>query len=75
MGIVYLLLQRVENGDLNWIIPGKFLAFSGPHNKSRIENGMVVGVYVCIYIYYTSCTCVCTCVMPVVCVYENLAII
>ncbi|KXJ12597.1 Dual specificity protein phosphatase CDC14A [Exaiptasia diaphana] len=31
--------ERVENGDFNWILPGKFLAFSGPHNKSRIENG------------------------------------
>uniref|UniRef100_A0A3B5LEI8 protein-tyrosine-phosphatase n=1 Tax=Xiphophorus couchianus TaxID=32473 RepID=A0A3B5LEI8_9TELE len=31
--------ERVENGDLNWIVPGKFLAFSGPHPKSRIENG------------------------------------
>ncbi|XP_065904578.1 dual specificity protein phosphatase CDC14C-like isoform X2 [Dysidea avara] len=35
----YEHFERVENGDLNWIIPGKFLAFSGPHNKSRIENG------------------------------------
>ena len=59
IGIVYLLLQRVENGDLNWIIPGKFLAFSGPHNKSRIENGMVVGVYVCIYIYIIQVARVC----------------
>ncbi|KAB0356023.1 hypothetical protein FD754_000179, partial [Muntiacus muntjak] len=31
--------QRVENGDFNWIVPGKFLAFSGPHPKSKIENG------------------------------------
>lgn len=31
--------QRAENGDFNWIIPGKFLAFSGPHPKSKIENG------------------------------------
>uniref|UniRef100_A0A1X7UM44 protein-tyrosine-phosphatase n=1 Tax=Amphimedon queenslandica TaxID=400682 RepID=A0A1X7UM44_AMPQE len=31
--------ERVENGDLNWIVPGKFLAFAGPHNKSRIEQG------------------------------------
>ncbi|XP_015759676.1 PREDICTED: dual specificity protein phosphatase CDC14A-like [Acropora digitifera] len=31
--------ERVENGDFNWILPDKFLAFSGPHNKSRIENG------------------------------------
>ncbi|XP_036199246.1 dual specificity protein phosphatase CDC14A isoform X3 [Myotis myotis] len=30
---------RVENGDFNWIVPGKFLAFSGPHPKSKIENG------------------------------------
>jgi cell division cycle 14 len=22
--------ERVENGDLNWIIPGKFVAFMGP---------------------------------------------
>ncbi|XP_069794105.1 dual specificity protein phosphatase CDC14AB isoform X5 [Narcine bancroftii] len=31
--------ERVENGDINWIINGKFLAFSGPHPKSKIENG------------------------------------
>ncbi|XP_015245965.1 PREDICTED: dual specificity protein phosphatase CDC14A isoform X2 [Cyprinodon variegatus] len=31
--------ERVENGDLNWIVPGKFLAFSGPHPKSKVENG------------------------------------
>nr|XP_023963108.1 dual specificity protein phosphatase CDC14A isoform X5 [Chrysemys picta bellii] len=31
--------QRVENGDFNWIVPGKFLAFSGPHPKTKIENG------------------------------------
>ncbi|EPY76407.1 dual specificity protein phosphatase CDC14A isoform 2 [Camelus ferus] len=32
-------MKRVENGDFNWIVPGKFLAFSGPHPKSKIENG------------------------------------
>lgn len=31
--------ERVENGDFNWIVPGKYIAFAGPHNKSRIENG------------------------------------
>ncbi|XP_006001944.3 dual specificity protein phosphatase CDC14B isoform X2 [Latimeria chalumnae] len=31
--------ERAENGDFNWIIPGKFLAFSGPHPKSKIERG------------------------------------
>lgn len=25
--------ERVENGDLNWIIPGKFVAFMGPIEK------------------------------------------
>ncbi|XP_068427245.1 dual specificity protein phosphatase CDC14AB-like [Clinocottus analis] len=31
--------ERVENGDMNWIIPGKVLAFSSPHSHSKIENG------------------------------------
>ncbi|KAG8436611.1 hypothetical protein GDO86_007643 [Hymenochirus boettgeri] len=35
----YEYYERVENGDFNWIVPGKFLAFSGPHPKSKIENG------------------------------------
>uniref|UniRef100_A0A3B4AQ61 protein-tyrosine-phosphatase n=1 Tax=Periophthalmus magnuspinnatus TaxID=409849 RepID=A0A3B4AQ61_9GOBI len=34
-----LLLQRVENGDMNWIIPGKLLAFSSPQQRSRVDNG------------------------------------
>jgi cell division cycle 14 len=29
--------ERVDNGDLNWIIPGKFVAFMGPIDK-REEN-------------------------------------
>ena len=29
--------ERVENGDLNWIIPGKFVAFMGPIEK-RDQN-------------------------------------
>uniref|UniRef100_A0A8B9N496 Dual specificity protein phosphatase CDC14B n=1 Tax=Accipiter nisus TaxID=211598 RepID=A0A8B9N496_9AVES len=31
--------ERAENGDFNWIIPNKFIAFSGPHSRSKIENG------------------------------------
>ncbi|XP_018331545.1 dual specificity protein phosphatase CDC14AB-like isoform X2 [Agrilus planipennis] len=31
--------ERVENGDLNWIVPNKFIGFCGPHNKSKIDNG------------------------------------
>jgi hypothetical protein len=41
---LFSLLQRVENGDLNWIVPQKFLAFCGPHAKSKIENGMYMSV-------------------------------
>ena len=26
----YEFYEKVENGDMNWIVPGKFLAFSGP---------------------------------------------
>ena len=29
--------EKVENGDLNWIIPGKFMAFMGPVDV-RDEN-------------------------------------
>ncbi|XP_053558382.1 dual specificity protein phosphatase CDC14B isoform X3 [Bombina bombina] len=35
----YQHYERAENGDFNWIIPKKFLAFSGPHPKSKMENG------------------------------------
>ncbi|KAK7879832.1 hypothetical protein WMY93_033502 [Mugilogobius chulae] len=34
--------ERVENGDMNWIIPGKILAFSSPHSRSKMENGYPV---------------------------------
>ncbi|XP_037228795.1 dual specificity protein phosphatase CDC14B isoform X1 [Falco biarmicus] len=35
----YEHFERAENGDFNWIIPNKFIAFSGPHSRSKIENG------------------------------------
>ncbi|XP_070701417.1 dual specificity protein phosphatase CDC14AB-like [Pempheris klunzingeri] len=31
--------ERVENGDMNWVIPGRILAFSSPHPRSKIDNG------------------------------------
>lgn len=31
--------ERVEHGDLNWILPDKFIAFCGPHSRTRLENG------------------------------------
>lgn len=33
------LPQRVEYGDLNWIVPGKFLAMCGPHRVAAIVKG------------------------------------
>lgn len=29
-GEQYAFYDKIEHGDLNWIIPGKFVAFSGP---------------------------------------------
>ena len=34
----YEHFEKVENGDLNWIIPKKFIAFMGPHD-SRYHDG------------------------------------
>lgn len=35
----YEYYEKVENGDLNWIIPGKFVAFSGPLDAPRDPEG------------------------------------
>lgn len=32
----YEHFEQAENGDLNWIVEGKFLAFAGPHNKAEV---------------------------------------
>ena len=32
-------VKKVENGDLNWVIPGRFLAFCGPHSRSKFQYG------------------------------------
>ncbi|PSC73661.1 dual specificity phosphatase CDC14A isoform X2 [Micractinium conductrix] len=31
--------EQVENGDLNWIVPGKFMAFSGPSAQPKHFGG------------------------------------
>lgn len=36
----YEFFEKVENGDMNWIIPGKFLAFSGPSSNPRDPEGV-----------------------------------
>jgi len=35
----YEHFEKVENGDLNWHVPGKFLAFSGPSGRKQIIQG------------------------------------
>ncbi|CAG9759992.1 unnamed protein product [Ceutorhynchus assimilis] len=30
--------ERVENGDFNWILPNKFLAFCGPQSRTKVSN-------------------------------------
>lgn len=36
----YEFYERVENGDLNVILPEKFIAFSGPSNTPRDADGV-----------------------------------
>lgn len=36
---VDLWSTQVENGDMNWIIPDKFLAFAGPSPTSTDADG------------------------------------
>lgn len=35
----YEFYERVENGDFNWIVPTKFIAFCGPHESTMIDKG------------------------------------
>lgn len=35
----YEYYEKAENGDLNWIIPDQFIAFCGPHSRTRLESG------------------------------------
>jgi cell division cycle 14 len=39
----------VENGDLNWIVPGKFVAFSGPLNVTDKYGSFTPDDYVPIF--------------------------
>jgi cell division cycle 14 len=41
----YEHFERVENGDLNWIIPGKFIAFSSPYDQTIDKYG-VYNIYI-----------------------------
>lgn len=31
--LTYQNMAKLQNGDMSWIVPGKFIAFSGPQTK------------------------------------------
>ncbi|RXG70403.1 Dual specificity protein phosphatase CDC14A [Armadillidium vulgare] len=35
----YEFYEKVQNGDFNWVLPEKYLAFCGPHSESKVKNG------------------------------------
>ena len=45
----YQFYEKVENGDLNWILPGKFIAFSGPLNVTDKYGSFTPDDYVPIF--------------------------
>ena len=42
----YLFYEKVENGDLNWIVPGKFIAFCDPQTYSDHSTNHYVKLYI-----------------------------
>lgn len=36
----YDFYRKLENGDINWIIPDKILAFSSPFSTSNVVEGI-----------------------------------
>ena len=30
--------EKVQNGDFNWLVPSKFMAFCGPHPHSKVRS-------------------------------------
>ena len=34
--------EKIENGDMNWLIPNKLLAFASPYNQNILPNGYKV---------------------------------
>ena len=36
----YEFYEKIENGDMNWIVPGKILAFSSPSDNNFTKEGV-----------------------------------
>lgn len=37
-------LEKIENGDMNWLIPGKLLAFASPYSQNILPGGYHVAI-------------------------------
>lgn len=48
----YEYYEKVENGDLNWIIPNKFIAFMGPVDNKREQRGNQPEDYIQIFKHF-----------------------
>ena len=36
----YEFYEKIQNGDMNWILPGKLLAFSTPNQNKKLPGGV-----------------------------------
>ena len=36
----YEFYEKIQNGDLNWILPGRLLAFSTPNQNKKTPEGV-----------------------------------
>jgi len=41
----YEYYEAVEHGDMNWVLPGKFLAFATPHDETSPDYGTHISPY------------------------------
>ena len=48
----YEYYEKVENGDMNWIIPGKFIAFMGPVDKKYNGRGNAPEDYIQVFKHF-----------------------
>lgn len=41
----YEFYEKVEHGDMNWIVPDKFLAFAGPSATPIDADGTIIFIF------------------------------
>ena len=45
----YEFYEKTQNGDMNWIVPGKLLAFATPYDKKVNANTMLAADYIPVF--------------------------